>query len=280
MARHVESCSIADTLVRSADPTPAVVSTTTTNSEPLSARYECAYCSKRGFRSEAELTQHVSVACIIAKSFARPVATLAQRDQPSSSNSTIQPDSASSVRTFVQGRLRRKGDASALHKATVSLLSDLDQKYNNNNNESDNNSRTCSNNGKDEEDNIGAEQPSMARVGSTTSARTGASSTRSLPTKMRVTPVERSSPSTSTRSKTLSSGNNINSNSNSSRSQSAAAVAETQPDALALSISSLSSLCSHHQVRSSVPLASAGVHPRVRKVQRPVPRTLKKLELS
>lgn len=97
---------------------------------------ECVYCCKTGFRNAVDLDQHVSVACRIAKSFATTsLPTAGARSNREESSGFA--NSSGHVRSFVQGRIRRKGDASALHKATTSLLEELNEKYSSSNNNAD-----------------------------------------------------------------------------------------------------------------------------------------------
>lgn len=110
---------------------PPVALTAKPQIQQSAARFECVYCSKSDFKSEAELNQHVSIVCRIAKSFHVAPAPTQERSRSRASNQEeiTTASSSSSVQAFVQGRIRRKGDTSALHLATASLLQELNKKY-------------------------------------------------------------------------------------------------------------------------------------------------------
>ncbi|KAE8970829.1 hypothetical protein PF005_g27319 [Phytophthora fragariae] len=80
---------------------------------------ECVYCFQGGFSSIADVEHHVMSDCRIAKSFAAPEplpnSNQEEADPPPDGSEESQDDAA--VRPLLaQGRLRRKGDISALHR--------------------------------------------------------------------------------------------------------------------------------------------------------------------
>ncbi|TYZ67031.1 hypothetical protein PybrP1_002628 [[Pythium] brassicae (nom. inval.)] len=105
------------------------------NQEPAAlnqppARIECVYCSKGGFASAKELARHLSVACAIAKVFARSKSPERRISVMPHSNQSGGSSAATNVQSaLVQGRIRRKGDAAALHRATAALRSAMSRKY-------------------------------------------------------------------------------------------------------------------------------------------------------
>ncbi|KAF1332890.1 hypothetical protein FI667_g3164, partial [Globisporangium splendens] len=96
---------------------------------------ECVYCSKKGFQNAAEVELHARIACRIAKAFTTtPLAvssstTAGPVSRSSQDEGFLSSQDIGSVRSFVQCRIRRKGDASALHNATRALLAEMDHKY-------------------------------------------------------------------------------------------------------------------------------------------------------
>lgn len=93
---------------------PALNGAPTPASDPsddhrLESRLECVYCSATGFSDVASVEQHVLHACRVAQSFS----AFSPAKQTTDQRADVVP---SSVRDLVQGRLRRKNDASLLRR--------------------------------------------------------------------------------------------------------------------------------------------------------------------
>lgn len=217
------------------------------------ARLECVYCSKSEFKSEAELKLHLSITCRIAKSF---LATSAPIKDCSGSRGSNQDDSSSSsstgVQAFVQGRIRRKGDASALHLATASLLQELNKKYDSN----------ISNNNEEEVLSIAVKPTGLHARSSLLKASAVASKSKAKATPQQLDPLANRTSSTRSNSNVAPTAQPKNTRENS--------------NAIALSITNTSvPQQNRQQQRFNAPATGAA---RARKASPTVPRKLDKLQ--
>jgi hypothetical protein len=75
---------------------------------------ECVYCTKRTFADNRQLERHVNQECLTARKFYAPVVT--------AKPSTHAP--ASTVKTLIQGKLKRREDAIILSESASTLIFD------------------------------------------------------------------------------------------------------------------------------------------------------------